>query len=47
MTEREENAIGLLLSDPEIVAWLDLGERKDVDRGAAGDDAADESPRAA
>lgn len=47
MTEPEENAIELLLSDPEILAWLDLGEPKDVDRGSAEDDGVDESARAA
>jgi hypothetical protein len=46
MTEPEENAVELLLSDPEIVAWLDLGNRRD-DREAADGAADDESPRAA
>ncbi len=38
MTEREETGIELLLSDPEIVAWLEPEETKDDD---------DEPPRAA
>ena len=29
MTKREETAIELLLSDPEIVAWLEPDERSD------------------
>jgi hypothetical protein len=29
MTKREETAIELLLSDPEIVAWLEPDERDD------------------
>ncbi len=31
MTKREETAIELLLSDPEIVAWLEPDERNDDD----------------
>jgi len=40
VTEREETGIELLLSEPEIVAWLEPHENKD-------DDDADEPPRAA
>ena len=29
MTENEESGAELLLSDPEIVAWLELDERED------------------
>ena len=29
MTENEESGIELLLSDPEIVAWLELDEVED------------------
>jgi hypothetical protein len=39
MTENEESGIELLLSDPEIVAWLELDEGEDDEgrrrRGAA------------
>jgi hypothetical protein len=38
MTEREEAAVELLLSEPEIVAWLELHDS---------DDDHDEPPRAA
>jgi hypothetical protein len=31
VTKREETAIELLLSDPEIVAWLEPDERNDRD----------------
>jgi hypothetical protein len=37
VTKREETAVELLLSDPELVAWLEPDERND------GDD--DEPPR--
>ncbi|HXH98022.1 MAG TPA: hypothetical protein VNH40_12510 [Gaiellaceae bacterium] len=47
MTEPEEDAIELLLADPEIVAWLDLGKRTDDDRGRVDGAAEDESQRAA
>ena len=30
MTEREKNGIKLLLSQPQIVAWLELSERQIV-----------------
>jgi hypothetical protein len=30
VTEREKNGIKLLLSQPEIVAWLELSERQIV-----------------
>jgi hypothetical protein len=42
MTEPEEAAIDLLLSDPHVVAWLDPGPAADDE----GDDE-DESPKAA
>jgi hypothetical protein len=47
MTEAEEHAIELLLSDPEIVAWLDPSGRARDDRAAAEDGADDERPEAA
>jgi hypothetical protein len=31
VTKREETAIELLLSDPELVAWLEPEERNDGD----------------
>ena len=31
MTEREKTGIELLLSEPEIVAWLEPEEKKDDD----------------
>jgi len=40
VTEREETGIELLLSEPEIVAWLEPHENEDADD-------ADEPPRAA
>jgi hypothetical protein len=42
MTDREETAIELLLSDPEFLSWLDPGES-----GRDEGDADDEPPRAA
>jgi hypothetical protein len=31
VTEREETGIDLLLSEPEIVAWLEPAERSDAE----------------
>jgi hypothetical protein len=35
VTEREETAIEMLLSEPEIVAWLEPHENRDDDDDAA------------
>lgn len=49
MTEREKNGIKLLLSQPEIVAWLELSERQIVAwlKPYENKDDDDEAPRGA